>query len=144
MRSPGSPSGGRPGPPPPSELEDDFACRLWPPEARRFQKERGVTGLALWPFLPTRDTQALLPSSLGLDACYLDAPAGFLSRGKQWWLVCCGLTQNLGARSCSLQALEARLSPRTLWLPPNPHGPASQDPGVPWSPHPCCSTLLTP
>lgn len=78
-----------------------------------------MAGPALWSFFPTADTQALLPSSLGLDACYLDAPAGFLSRGKWWWLVCRGLTQNLRAGSCSLQAQEAQLSPRTLWLPPN-------------------------
>ena len=101
-----------------------------------------MAGPALWSFLPTMDTGS---------APFQPGP-GLLLPGRSGWFsqlwetvvaVCCGLTQNLGAGSCSLQPPEARLSPRTLRLPPNPHGPASQDPGVPWSPASLLQPLLT-
>lgn len=94
-----------------------------------------MAGPALWSFFPTADTQALLPSSLGLTLVTWILQLVFSAVGKMaGFLVSCGLTQNLGAGSCSLQAQEAQLSPRTLWLPRNPSWPCLCDPGAPWSP----------
>lgn len=113
--------------------------RLWPHEARPFQKERGVAGPALWSFLPTMDTQALLPSSLGPGACYLGAPAGFLSRGKRWWLCAVASPRTWGPEVvlCNLRRPDSAQGP-SGFLPTFMALPL-RILGRPGPPHPCCS-----
>lgn len=143
-RSPGSPSGGGPAPHPCPSWRMTLTVQTLTSRSPTFPEGEGCGWTCPLVFPPTTDTQALLPSSLGLGACYLGAPAGFSQPWEMVVAVCRGPTQNLGAGNCSLQPPEARLSPRTLRLPPNPHGPASQDPGAPWSPASLLQPLLTP
>ena len=104
---------GHPGPPPLSELEDDFDCTdsgLTKPDLSR---RRGVWldlpfGLSSRPWI-----QALLPSSLGPGSCYLGAPAGFLSCGKRWWLcaVASPRTWGLEVVLCNLRRPDSAQGP---------------------------------
>lgn len=140
MTSPGSPSRGGPAPHPCRSWRMTLTVQTLASRSPTFPEGEGCGWTCPLVFPPDHGHTGSAPFQLGTGRLLPGRSGWFSQPWETVVAVCCGLTQNLGAGSCSLQTPEARLSPRTLWLPPNLHGLASQDPGAPWSP----ASLLQP
>lgn len=140
MTSPGSPSGGGPAPHPCRSWRMTLTVQTLASRSPTFPEGEGCGWTCPLVFPPDHGHTGSAPFQLGTGRLLPGRSGWFSQPWETVVAVCCGLTQNLGAGSCSLQPPEARLSPRTLRLPPNLHGLASQDPGAPWSP----ASLLQP